>query len=71
MFDVLGGSAVRAVACNRADYRPLSGGAEPWERFRQLRQSFNCNQLYLADLDAIVYQHPQPKLWQDLAACCE
>jgi phosphoribosylformimino-5-aminoimidazole carboxamide ribotide isomerase len=71
VFDVFGGAAVRAVAGNRSDYRPLIGGAEPLERFRQLCQSFNCNQLYLADLDAIVYQHPQPKLWQDLAACCE
>ena len=70
MLDILNGAAVRAVAGNRADYRPLNGAADPKDRIRQLRQRFNCDQFYVADLDAIVFRHPQRKLWPDLAAVC-
>lgn len=77
VIDVRGGLAVRAVAGERARYRPfrssLSPNADPLTLARRVRDRWGIASLYLADLDAIEQGGPSSPqanadLWHALAA---
>lgn len=57
VIDIRNGVAVRAVAGERALYRPVSScltsSAEPAEVLKALQQEFGFNSCYVADLDGI------------------
>ncbi|NNJ27068.1 HisA/HisF-related TIM barrel protein [Alienimonas chondri] len=77
VIDVRGGLAVRAVAGERASYRPfqstLSPEADPLTLARRGRERWGFVSIYLADLDAIEQGGPaSPRanvaLWDNLVA---
>jgi phosphoribosylformimino-5-aminoimidazole carboxamide ribotide isomerase len=72
VLDVRGGAAVHAVGGNREHYRPLSSrwcdGADPVRVARAMRDRFAFEELYLADLDAILGQPPNRALYARLHA---
>lgn len=72
VLDVLAGNAVRAIAGERASYRPWNlpflADASPLTAAEYLRRTFGCETLYLADLDAIAGRPPNRDVWCDLLA---
>jgi phosphoribosylformimino-5-aminoimidazole carboxamide ribotide isomerase len=58
VIDLKGGVAVHAVRGDRARYRPVQGriadGSDPVRLARAVRDGFGLDELYVADLDAIV-----------------
>lgn len=71
VLDLKAGQAVHAVAGDRAHYRPLRSvlheGSDPLGLARALRKAFGCEELYLADLDAIAGAAPDQTLYRELA----
>ena len=57
VIDLKGGVAVHAVRGDRERYRPLSSriaeGSDPLQLTRAVRERFDLDELYVADLDAI------------------
>jgi phosphoribosylformimino-5-aminoimidazole carboxamide ribotide isomerase len=72
VLDVRNGQVVRGVAGRRAEYRPivsrLVDSAEPLAVARALRAHLGCQELYLADLDAIAGAPPALALYGELQA---
>ena len=62
VLDLLGGVVVRGVAGKREEYRPiasrLTASSEAIDVARAIRSRFDLSEIYLADLDAIVYRRP-------------
>ena len=69
--DIKNGQAVHAVAGIRSQYRPLQSilhpSCEPLELARAYRDLLDPRELYVADLDAISGQRPDPSLHRNLA----
>src|SRR5579871_803061 len=72
VIDVLGGKVVRAVAGNRGEYKPLvsrvTDSTEPAIVARALRDKCLTDNLYVADLDAIIDSKPSKNLHAELTA---
>ena len=62
VLDILNGQVVRGVAGRRCDYRRiashLTNSEDPIDVARAIRNSFDLEQFYIADLDAILTQRP-------------
>lgn len=69
VIDLKGGLVVRGVAGRRDEYQPvdsvLTGDPSPASIARALRERLHCDDVYVADLDAIGGQGPS---WADYAA---
>ena len=72
VLDLLEGVVVRGVAGQRATYRPIVSqmvdSAAPLDVARAFRTQFGLSTLYVADLDAILYQRPNFDTYRQLAA---
>ncbi len=72
VLDVLGGVAVHGIGGQREAYRPvvsqIAPGADPLILARGYRTKLCAPDLYLADLDAILYRKPNSALYQQLTA---
>lgn len=70
VLDLLDGLVVRGVAGRRTEYRPLRSRlvetAVPLDVARALRTEFDCQRLYVADLDGILHRHPNWTVYQQL-----
>ena len=70
VLDVLHGQVVRGVGGDRENYRPIvsqiTTSSNPLEVARTLRKDFGFQRFYLADLDGILSQNPNLKLYNDL-----
>lgn len=70
VMDLRGGVVVRGVAGKREAYRPvesrLCSGATPREVAEAFRTHFGLEDLYIADLDAILDSRPNVAIWQAL-----
>ena len=70
VLDLLGGVVVRGVAGRREDYRPIRSplvdSAEPLAIARAFRDQLGLDELYLADLDAILGRSPNYVTWSAL-----
>src|SRR5262245_39342414 len=70
VLDLLGGVAVHAIAGNRQDYRPLAShwceSADPVAVAKAMRQRCGFEEIYLADLDAILGRPPNAGLYREL-----
>lgn len=71
VLDLMNGAVVRGVAGNRDSYRPieseLTSSAAPLDVAAALRDRFETNEFYLADLDAIQRRPPHRDLIRALA----
>ena len=71
VLDIKNGQAVHAVGGIRSHYRPLQSilhpSCEPLELARAYRDLLDLRELYVADLDAISGQRPDPSLYRKLA----
>lgn len=72
VIDLLDGVVVRGVAGRRSEYRPvesrLVAGSNAIDVAHAFRDHFGFNQLYVADLDAIMHGRPQLETYRALAA---
>lgn len=72
VIDIKGGIVVRGVAGERDSYRPvqsrLTDGHGVIEVAEALRDAFDVNDLYVADLDAILDRQPHESLYAELIA---
>ncbi len=72
VLDVMGGQVVHAVAGNRKDYKPLvsqlTNSTVPIVVARAIRDKWRTNELYIADLDAILGGQPATALFVELLA---
>lgn len=72
VLDLLNGVVVRGVAGERDQYRPLvsplAESADPLTLARAFRTQFGLESLYIADLDAILAEAPNLKVYEALAA---
>jgi phosphoribosylformimino-5-aminoimidazole carboxamide ribotide isomerase len=70
VLDVLKGQVVRGVAGRRDEYRPivsqLTSSSDPLTVARAIRDSFELEDFYLADLDGILLQKPNLDLYRRL-----
>ncbi|MCC7421518.1 MAG: hypothetical protein IT428_14635 [Planctomycetaceae bacterium] len=70
VIDLRGGVVVRGVAGKRETYRPvesrLCAGAAPRDVAEAFRTHFGLDELYIADLDAILDSRPNVGTWQEL-----
>jgi len=70
VMDVLDRRVVRAIAGNRREYKPivsrLTGSADPIAVARAIRDRWQTNELYVADLNAILGGRPATALFADL-----
>ncbi len=70
VIDILNGTAVRGVAGNRDDYRPIQSrwteSADPGELAAALRAAFGFRRYYVADLDGILHRRPNRELFRRL-----
>lgn len=70
VIDILNGTAVRGIAGNRDDYRPVqsrwSASADPCELAAGLRAAFGFRRYYVADLDGILHRRPNRDLFRRL-----
>src|SRR5262245_27511643 len=71
VLDLLNGIVVRGVAGKREEYRPIESrlvdSADVLPVARAFREQLGLTRIYLADLDAILHQHPNPDLYRELA----
>jgi len=71
VLDLLNGVVVRGVAGRRDEYRPVNSriAARPdaLSVARAFRERLGLNRLYVADLDAILYDRPNRDLYRALA----
>lgn len=71
VLDLLDGAAVRGVAGKREAYRPVESVLAPrgdaTEIARSYREKLRLQELYLADLDAILYGRPNVPIYRTLA----
>ena len=70
VLDVMNRHVVRGVAGRRDQYRPIVGqltsSSDPLEIANSIRIAFGLDQLYLADLDGILFQKPNIELYSQL-----
>lgn len=70
VLDVLDGIVVRGVAGKRENYRPivsrLTSSCDPLCVAKAIRNQFDLDRFYLADLDGIVHQRPNYDLYRRL-----
>ncbi len=70
VLDILNHVVVRGVAGNRDLYRPiesyLCGGVEPLEVARAIRQRYSFNEVYVADLNAIMHGRDGEAVYRQL-----
>ncbi|MFX1234535.1 MAG: HisA/HisF-related TIM barrel protein [Promethearchaeota archaeon] len=66
VIDILNSKVVHAVKGERDKYTllksPLFNTNEPLEIILQLKETYNLNQFYIADLDAIMFEKPNMKI---------
>ena len=71
VIDLLDGIVVRGVAGRRDEYRPvvsrLAENADAQTVARAFRDRLGLNELYVADLDAILYERPNLSIYGSLA----
>lgn len=71
VLDLLHGVVVRGVAGRRDSYRPVHSrvcrSADPLQVAQAFRDHFDLNQLYVADLDAILHQRPNFDTYRQLS----
>lgn len=71
VLDLLNGVVVRGVAGRRETYRPIESqivsSPEPLAVARAFRDQFGLDQLYVADLDAILRRQPNIDVYRRLA----
>jgi phosphoribosylformimino-5-aminoimidazole carboxamide ribotide isomerase len=72
VLDLLEGIVVRGVAGRRSEYRPivshLTDVPDVLSVARAFRSQFGLTRLYVADLDAIIYQRPNFDIYHTLAS---
>jgi phosphoribosylformimino-5-aminoimidazole carboxamide ribotide isomerase len=72
VLDLMHGLVVRGVAGRRDEYlplvSPLAGSAEPLAIARAFRTHFGFEEIYVADLDAILGHQPAGELYESLQA---
>lgn len=70
VLDILHGNVVRGVAGNRENYRPiisqLTFQCDPLSVADAIRSEFGLDHIYVADLDGIMHQRPNLKLYRRL-----
>ncbi|MFX1493293.1 MAG: HisA/HisF-related TIM barrel protein [Promethearchaeota archaeon] len=70
VIDILNSIAVHAVKGERDNYQPLKSPlfntSEPFDIIRNLKEKFNINQFYIADLDAIIKQKPNFRILENI-----
>lgn len=70
VLDILNQTVVRGVAGQRETYRPIQSGltrsSQPLDIAQALQDEFGFNEFYVADLDAILQQRLNLKLYQRL-----
>ena len=70
VLDLLSGIVVRGVAGRRAEYRPvesvLTDTPTAGAVARAFRERLGLDTLYIADLDAILHDRPNPSLYREL-----
>jgi phosphoribosylformimino-5-aminoimidazole carboxamide ribotide isomerase len=70
VLDLKGGQVVRGIAGRRSEYRPivskLTNSALPLDVAHAVREHFDFNELYVADLDAIAGAEPAFPIHADL-----
>lgn len=66
VLDILNSIAVHAIKGERDKYKPLKSEilntSDPLEIFKLLKHKFHFNEIYIADLDAIINKKPNLKL---------
>jgi phosphoribosylformimino-5-aminoimidazole carboxamide ribotide isomerase len=71
VLDIKEGVVVRGIAGRRSEYRPiqstLTRSADPIQVAESLQDSFQTDQFYLADIDALEGAPPQSEIYQQLA----
>jgi phosphoribosylformimino-5-aminoimidazole carboxamide ribotide isomerase len=72
VIDLMGGQVVRGVAGKRSEYRPVQSliavDAKPATVARAFVEQFGFEDVYVADLDAIMGSQPNVAAWNDIAA---
>ena len=72
VLDLLHGVVVRGVGGRRDEYRPvesvLTTSAQPLDVARAFRERLGLTILYVADLDGILHQQPNEKVFRQLVA---
>lgn len=72
VLDLLDSVVVRGIAGEREEYRPVDScfapSANAIEVALAIRRTFGLNQLYVADLDAILKKEPNWSVYEQLAA---
>ena len=70
VLDILEGQVVRGIAGQRSEYRPivsrLTSSSDPIEVAQAIHRAYGLRRFYLADLDAILNQRPNLKLYPQL-----
>lgn len=73
VLDLLNGVVVRGIAGQRACYRPVrslvAATPDPVVVLRSLQRAFDLHQFYVADLDAIQFQHLNRCIIAELVRC--
>jgi phosphoribosylformimino-5-aminoimidazole carboxamide ribotide isomerase len=71
VLDLLNGVVVRGVGGKRNEYRPVESRLvdrpDPVSVARAFRDQLGLTRLYIADLDAILHEHPNREAWRSLA----
>lgn len=72
VLDLLDGRVVRGIAGRRDEYRPivssLTASNDAFDVVRAIRDRFDLNRFYVADLDGILKQQPNLSLLEQLIA---
>lgn len=72
VIDLLGGQVVRGIGGRREEYRPivssLVDSADPGAVAAALVKQFGSQQIYVADLDAIMHRMPDEESWLAIGA---
>lgn len=72
VLDLLSGTVVRGVAGRRSEYAPirspLTQDSSPIAVATAIRNRFELNTLYVADLDAILHQRPNRTVYEALSS---
>ncbi len=73
VLDVMAGQVVHARRGERDNYQPMRStlcpSAAPETILHALIENFNCDTIYIADLDAIRFRRPQLALLERLKSC--
>src|SRR5262245_43017638 len=71
VIDLMHGQVVRGVAGRRSEYRPIesriAADAQPMTVARALVERFGFDEVYVADLDAILQREPNAEAWKEIS----